>query len=269
MPLPPIPNISSETLQEVFSLANTDETLSLAIHGSFVRGEGNEFSDIDLVRIVKERKSRHDNFYLTDENDIGRLVSVANFTKEGIEKELKDPFRTIWTVPSLRQMVILIDNDGILTNLKEKGMAFKFEDLEGVSLKTGNELAEYSEEVAKIVAGLKTNNESMTHVATISITLGMTKIILAANGTLVPTENEMFSLAQETANSKWTRLFRIASGLEPIEKDPWKVRGNAALELFKETASNLNHSMSKEHNKMFGNAICMIENYRQDSKQTF
>ncbi len=104
-------------------------------------------------------------------------------------------------------------------------------------------LSGLAEKIHKILEGLLRQDESMTVNATAGLTYELATSTLVQHDVLIPTENAFLDLAQAAAGreSNWTRLFRLASALDPLPvgEPPYISRGVAGLRLYRETASLL------------------------------
>lgn len=75
--------------------------------------------------------------------------------------------------------------------------------------------------------------------ATLELLHEMTRAVAIARGALIDSANTYFAQVMHNVgtDSAWTRAFRQTAGLEP--GDLW-IRGQAAVALFRETATLLN-----------------------------
>ncbi len=242
--------IPESFLQKIVAQLDDENTIGITLAGSFARGEGSRYSDIDLHRYVHrvpETKVEADSFRLVD----GFLISVHTYTIEDETAGLRDPHRAIWVVPGLRHARILLDKDGSLTRLVESAKAFRWSDLEpAADAMVSWQLCNLAEEVYKILDGLAAHNESKIAYALISLLFDITEILLVRCGILVPTENAYFELAQSAAgkDSAWTRQLRLVAGLDPFPTDQpiYVTRGVAALNLYRITAEMMSSILRPE-----------------------
>jgi hypothetical protein len=194
----------------------------------------------------------------------GHLVSIHYGRVDEESAKLTHPWDAIWAVPGLRQAVILYDNDGSIANLKQAAVEFNWSPLQPLADKfASNELMGYAEEAYKILGGLSLEHESKTIHACLGLLFGMAKIIAVQRGLLIETENRYFELIQNSVgmDSEWTRVFRLALGLDtgPSEIPPYRTRGIAALELYHQTAELIVPIICDEHRKVIISTLKLIK----------
>ncbi len=231
--------LSDSFLQSLVSKLDNENTLGVVLAGSFARGEGGLFSDVDIRCYVRQPPVNAAEVYTMQYLD-GYLVSFYLTTLVEEYASLRIPQKAIWAVPGLRQMRILLEKDGSISTLKEAAVKFTWEPLQAAADAYASwNLSGFAEETHKILSGLAERNESKTLNATAGLIHGLATTILVQRGVLIPTENAYLDLAQDTAGraSAWTRQFRLAIGLDPLPMDEpaFIGRGAAGLRLFCET----------------------------------
>jgi hypothetical protein len=237
------------------------ETLGVTMAGSFARGQGSRFSDVDLQLYVAE-KPRGLIGSLVFRQWKGIPVSVHYDTLEDERAKLSRPWQAIWAVPGLRQALVLHDPSGAVARLKQAALDFEWAPLQPLADQFASlELSSSAEEVYKILGGLDADNESKTLYAVLGLTLNLAKIVATQRGLLVETENRYFDLIQESIGrgSEWTRLFRLALGAETGEPPAYRVRGRASLALYLETAKLMDGVIRDEHREVIRAALGLIE----------
>jgi predicted nucleotidyltransferase len=227
-------------LQKLVAQLDDENTIGITLGGSLARGEGNCYSDVDILRylrVVPENKVDADSLRFVD----GFLVSVHATTLEEEAANLHRPHRAIWVVPGLRQARILLDKDGLVARLVESARNFRWSDLQpAADIMVSWQLCGLAEEVYKILGALEARDESKTIYAVSSLLFDLVETLLVQRGILVPTENAYFALAQNAAgnDSAWTRQLRLAAALDPFPADRpvYVTRGVASLNLYRLTA---------------------------------
>lgn len=237
-------------LQALVAWLDDENTLGIAITGSFARSEGGLYSDVDLTHYVRQTPTAEIEPYRLRFVD-GHLVSLKITTLEAEYAGLRKPERAIWVIPGLRQLCILLDKDGSLAVLKETAAKSTWEPLQAAAdAYASRELSGYAEEIHKILGGLAQRNESRTLYAVWGLTRGLASALLVQRGMLIPTENVYIDFAQDAAGrtSGWTRQFRLAIGLDPLPpgEPAFAGYGVAALRLYRETAAILRRILSSE-----------------------
>ena len=243
--------LSDLFLQSLVTQLDNDNTLGVTMAGSYARGEGQPFSDVDIHHYVKQMPvDAAESFFLRYAD--GYLVSISLMTLDEQRASLRDPKRAVWAIPGLSQERVLLDKDGSITALKKIAAETTWKLLQAAADAYASwNLSGCAEEVHKILAGLAERNESKTLYATWGLTRGLADCLLVQRGTLIPTENAYIDLAQETAGRKsdWTHQFRRAAGLDPFTpgKTAFIGFGTAGLRLYCETARLLQDILLPAH----------------------
>jgi len=249
-------------LPSLITELKTPNVTGITMAGSFSRGQGGSYSDIDLQLYVRE-KPRELIGSLALRLWQGFLVSIHYDDIEEERAQLARPWDAIWAVPGLRQAVILYDPTGSLADLKQAAIEFEWSPLQPLADRyASSEIASYAEEVYKILSGLSLENESKVLYANIGLVFGMAKVIALQRGILIETENRYFELIQESVgrDSEWTRLFRLAIGADIgfAELPPYRIRGLAALELYRQTVELMDSILLEEHREVIINTLNLI-----------
>jgi predicted nucleotidyltransferase len=242
--------LTESFLQSLVAQLDNENTVGVVLSGSYARGEGSLYSDVDIRCYVRQAPVNAAEISTMQYLD-GYLVSFYLTTLDEEYASLRVPQKAIWAVPGLRQMRILLDKDGSISTLKEAAVKFTWEPLQAAADAYASwNLSGFAEEIYKILAGLAERNESKALNATAGLTYGLTTSILVLHGVLLPTENAFLDLAQAAAGwkSNWTRQFRLANALDPLPagEPPYISRGVAGLHLYRETASLLQSILRPE-----------------------
>ena len=116
-------------IQSLVSRLNAPGIVGMAVTGSYARGQGGRFSDVDVTIYVDTMpENRYDRFTLRSWD--GRLVSLKYIPVEEELAELSRPWDAIWAVPGLRQMRIVLDNFGKLAELQRLAKEFEWSKLQ-------------------------------------------------------------------------------------------------------------------------------------------
>jgi len=173
---------------------------------------------------------------------------------------LTNPRRAIWAVPGLRGMKIVLDKDGLLTALQQAAHAFDWSSLQSVSDEfAAEEVMGCAEEVHKILSGLARGHESTVLYAVWGLVKNMLEAIAVQRGLMIISENRYFDLIQDSVgrDSKWTRAFRSAWGLDPTASQ-YQSRGAAALALYRLTAAMFDGLIPNKHRDVVNNTLRLI-----------
>lgn len=238
-----MPNLPAAFLRKLVLRLEDENTLGVLMSGSFARGEENLYSDVDIWHYVRQQPEDHIEMPRLEFVD-GYLVSVKTTLLEKDYVGLRTPQQAIWVIPALRQAHILLDKNGVIAALKEAARNITWKTVQpAADAFASRNLAGTAEEVYKILSGLAQRNESKTLYAIWSLTRELADCLLVQRGVFIPTENAYLDCAQAAAGrtSRWTRQFRLATGLETLpSREPATVRyGVAGLHLYLETATIL------------------------------
>jgi predicted nucleotidyltransferase len=255
--------LTDSFLQSLIALLDDDNTVGLTLAGSFARGEGGPYSDVDIHQYVRQMPADDTAAYVMRYME-GHLVSITLMTVDVQSACLRDPKKAIWAVPGLRQERILLDKDGSIEALKESAARFNWEPMQAAAAAYASwNLGGLAEEIHKILAGLAERDESKTLNATMGLTQGLATTILVQRGVFIPSENILIKIVQETAGweSDWTRQYRLAVGLDtlPPEQPAFIGRGVSGLRLYCETAGLLQESLQPEDAAVIYRAIEIIQ----------
>jgi predicted nucleotidyltransferase len=248
-------SLSPNFIHKLVSHLETENTLGIALSGSFARGDGDTYSDVDIWHYLRQEVAGGNEPYL-DIMD-GYLVSIKTTQIEKDYAGMQNPKRAIWVVPALRQARILLDNDGEVAALFEAARNFTWESLRTeADAFASHTVAGTAEEIYKILDGLAKKSESKTLYAIWSLTQWLADALLVQHGVLIPTENVYIDHAQAEAgrSSEWTRQFRLAIGLDPLPagQPAFIGYGIAGLRLYRETA----HLLKK---RLLPKDACIVE----------
>lgn len=243
--------------------------LALALTGSHARGVATAHSDVDLLRFAADEPMTERERYrlwLVD----GRLVSVTTTTFAAKRAELARPETALWAVPGLRQARILYDPDGALAALIAEAHAFTW--TPGLRAAAADHVSDtlggLVEEVHKLLGALELGDESATLYAALGLQQGLIRAALVAHGTLLTTENDYFTEALRLAGpgTRWERLLRVVIGYDspPVGQSPVRGRGEAALWLYVEVATQLADALMPDDGEQVAEAIARIRGALDD-----
>jgi hypothetical protein len=232
--------LSDSFLQVLVANLDNKNTIGIAMTGSRARGEGEQYSDVDIYQYVRKMPDNPAEISYLRFVD-GILVSVSLASLEEAYANLRNPPKAVWAIPGLRQLRILLDKDGSIVVLKETAAKTNWEPMQGAANAYASwNLSGCAEEIHKILAGLAQRNESKTLYAIWGLTHALASTLIVQHGLLIQTENVFVDLAQEAAGrtSEWTHQFRLSIGLDllPLKEPAYIGYGIAGLSLYRETA---------------------------------
>jgi hypothetical protein len=254
--------LSDSFLEFLVAQLDNENTVGIAMTGSYARGEGGPFSDVDIHCYVRQMPAiAAETSYLRFMK--GYLVSVSLTRLEDVYESLRNPKKAIWAIPGLRQVCILLDKDGSIAALKEFAAKAAWEALQASADAYASwNLSGCTEEIYKILSGLARRSESKTLYAIWGLTYELANTLLIQRGILIQTENAYIDLVQEAAGrtSDWTRQFRLAVGLDLLspEKPAYIGYGVASLRLYCETARLLQNILTPKDASIVNQTMAII-----------
>ena len=246
-------------LEKLVARLDDDNTTGIALSGSFARGEGGIYSDVDLWHYVRQvHVSGLELPYLEIVDDY--LVSVKTTLIEKDYAGLRNPKQAIWVIPALRQAQILLDRDGALAALIEAASNITWESLQAeANVYASKHLAGSAEEIYKILDGLAKGSESKCLYAIWSLSQDMADAIVVQHGVFITTENAYIDCVQAAVGraSNWTLQFRLAIGLDqlPSGQPAFIGFGIAGLQLYRESVLLLQEILRPEDNHIVERAL--------------
>lgn len=256
--------LTVQFVKRLIAELNSENVSAIGLTGSHARGVATPHSDIDIYLFVHKLPEDVHSLYQLRRIE-GYLVSITTTTIRFKRDDLTRPEAIVWTVPGLRQMRVLLDKHGELMTLKNDVKAFNWRLFQpAADAYVSRQLMGYAEEVQKILSGLTKNDESAMLYATYGLVLGIAQIVAVERGLMIESENSYFAQVQNLyeANSDWTRIFRVASGLTTeISGEPVSVslRAFCALNLYVLTVQNLREIIMIEHAEVIYKAIEAVE----------
>jgi len=252
--------LSDTFIQSVLETIDSPDILGVGIVGSYSRGQESKYSDVDFdIFVSKVPENPYDRYTLRYWD--GKLVSLKYTLLDDERSALTNPRRAIWAVPGLRGMKIVLDKDGSLTALQQAAHVFDWSSLQSAANEyAAEEVMGCAEEVHKILNGLARGHESTVLYATWGLVNGMLSAVAVQRGLMIVSENRYFDLIQDSVgrDSKWTRAFRAAWGLDPTASQ-YQSRGAAALTLYRLTAAMFDELIPEKHRDVVNTTLHLIK----------
>ena len=253
-------SLSDAFLRSALEKIDSADVIGAGIVGSYARGQQSKYSDVDfdifVSRLPEDPYQRYTLQYWED-----RLVSLKYALLSDERAALMDPRRAIWAVPGLRGMKILLDKDGSLSALQQAARDFDWTPLQPAADKfAAEEIMGNAEEVHKILNGLSRGHESTVLYATWGLVKNMLEAVAVQRGILIVSENRYFDLIQDSMgrDSKWTRAFRTAWGLD-AGTSQYQSRGVAALTLYRLSAELFDELIPEKHRDVVNTTLHLIQ----------
>jgi hypothetical protein len=253
------------TLSDSFLRSALDRIVSpyvigVGIVGSYARGQESKYSDVDFDIFVSQLpESPYDRYSLRYWD--GKLISLKYTLLDDERSALTAPRRAIWAVPGLRGMKIVLDKDGSMSALQKAAQEFDWSSLQSAANEiAAEEVMGNAEEVHKILNGLSRGHESMVLYAVWGLVKHMLEAVAVQRGLMIVSENRYFDLIQDSMgrDSKWTRAFRTAWGLDPGASQ-YQARGAGALALYRLTAAMFDELIPEKHRTVVNNTLRLIK----------
>ncbi len=252
--------LSDSFLQSALAQIDSPNVIGVGIVGSYSRGQESKHSDVDFdIYVSKLPANSYDRYTLRYWDE--KLVSLKYTLLDEERSALKDPRRAIWAVPGLRGMKILLDKDGSLSALQKAAQNFDWSPLQPAADEfAAEEIMGNAEEAHKILSGLVRGHESTVLYATWGLVKNMLEAVAVQRGLLIVSENRYFDLIQESVgrDSKWTRAFRTAWGLDP-NACQYQSRGAAALTLYCLSAAMFDALIPEKHREVVNKTLQRIK----------
>ena len=248
-------------IQSLVARFNQPGVLGIAIAGSFSRGQQDVYSDVDLDIFVDELPEDSYTLQIFDE----KLVSLKYVKTQDEYNALKNPRQAIWAVPGLSRLEIVRDESGEIAKLKQAALEFRWDKLQDAANDFAiEELMGCAEEAHKIMSGLLQKSESKVIYAAWGLFKCLSEAVAVQAGLMIETENRYLAIITEHVgmNHPWTRAFRLAFGIDVKADTPaWQTRGEAALELYQQTALLFIELSWGKHQEVIENTLQLIKEF--------
>ena len=253
-------SLSDSFIQSVLEKIDSPNVSGVGITGSYARGQGTKYSDVDFdIFVSKLPNNEFDRYSLHYWDD--KLISLKYARLKDERAALKDPSRAIWAVPGLKGMRIVLDKDGSLAKLQQAAQDFDW----GLLQPAANEYAaeqvmHCAEEVHKVLSGLASGHESTVLYAVWGLVKHLPGAVMVQRGLMMTSENRFFDLIQESVgrDTKWVAEFRRAWGLDSTSSQ-YQARGAAALRLYRLTAAMLDDVIPEKHRDVINQTLRLIK----------
>jgi nucleotidyltransferase-like protein len=252
--------LSDLFLESVLEKIDSPDVVGIGLVGSYARGQGSKYSDVDLdIYANKLPEKSYDRYTLRYWDN--KLVSLKYTFLADEYSALTNPRRAIWAVPGLRGMQILLDKDGSLAALQKAAQEFDWSSLKPAGDEFAAEMVMgNAEEAHKILSGLARGHESTVLYASWGLVKNMLEIVVVQKGVMIISENRYFDLIQDSMgrDSEWTRAFRTAWGLDE-GASTYRARGAAALRLYHLSAALFDELIPDKHREVINRTLHLIK----------
>jgi predicted nucleotidyltransferase len=255
-----IMTLSDSFIQSLLERVDSSDVIGVGIVGSYARGQESKYSDVDLdIYVSKLPENKYERYTLRYLEE--KLVSLKYTLLDDERSALTNPHRAIWAVPGWRGMKILLDKDGSMSALQKAAQDFDWSTLQSAADEfAAEEVMGCAEEAHKILNGLARGHESTVLYATWGLVKSLLEAVAVQKGLMIISENRYFDLIQDSVgrDSKWTRAFRTAWGLD-TNASQYQSRGTAALSLYRLTAAMFDGLIPEKHRKVVHKTLQLIK----------
>jgi len=264
---------TSSSLPDAFLSAlvaelDTDTVTAMVLVGSYARGDATPYSDVDVIRFVREESDRAQQKLYTYRD--GRLLGIVTRTLAHYREGFTVPERAIFEVPSIREAQILVEKDEAFRVLQQEARAFVWEPLQAAANDYASTvMMEYTEYVQKILRALLLGDELALSEMILDLLAAVTFAVDVQRGILAASGNSYFRQVYESVglDAAWTRYHRFIAGIVSgtTERVTTQARGVAALHLYRETVQLLRPAFHPLHRDVIEQTVLVIERALSDA----
>ena len=264
---------TSSSLPDAFLSAlvaelDTDAVTAMVLVGSYARGDATPYSDVDVIRFVREEPARAQQKLYTYRD--GRLLGIVTQTLAHYREGFTVPERAIFEVPSIREAQILVEKDGAFRVLQQEARAFVWEPLQAAANDYASTvMMEYTEYVQKILRALLLGDELALSEMILDLLAAVTFAVDVQRGILATSGNSYFRQVYKSVglDAAWTRYHRFIAGIESgtTERATTQARGVVALHLYRETVQLLRFAFHPLHRDVIEQTVLIIERALSDA----
>jgi predicted nucleotidyltransferase len=242
-------SLPPEFFAQLLPELDDEAVTAIILHGSYARGEAlPPYSDIDLVRILKETPERRQQKRFIWWDDY--LLNLSSRPLSIYRDWLLQPQEAIFRVTTLQDALILVDKEGIFQTFQHELRSWRWEPLQdAANCYASQQLVELSETILRLLRALHFE-DMVTQVQRIvhHVLPTVTDAVAVQGGLLM--RNRYVQRVQEAigADSLWTRLYMHAAGA-PLHEESLALdaRSRAAIRLYQETVRLLQSALVPEH----------------------
>jgi predicted nucleotidyltransferase len=205
--------LSDEFLSDLIAELDNDNVIALALVGSYARGNATLYSDVDVLRFVREVPERTKQYIYRH----GHLIGISTRTFGQYRKRLTAPEEAIFVVPSIREAHVLLDKEGEFARLQQEAQVWTWEPLQA----TANDYASYVlmvqiEIVHKTLRALMMQDKPALAEMILLLFSAVTDAVTVQRGILATSGNTYFRQVEEAVGqvSVWTYYHKLLAGFD-------------------------------------------------------
>jgi hypothetical protein len=238
---------------------------ALVLMGSYARGTANRYSDIDLTRFTTahgRHRARVFKGLIADQ-----LVVVNDLGAAAVEEIFTQPEVTSSYLMGLRLGRPLHDRNGTFAQIQERAHAFAWDAAMQAKANAwaSENLASWSEDMRKGIAGLADNDLGRLLNARFACTWGLSRMMQVQRGVLLASDNDFYAAVAEAVgrDSEWQCLRHIAFGIAQTDGHPPTLQEQvlAGLRLYGVTATLLAPILRPEDQPLITQTVDLIRHY--------
>lgn len=235
---------------------------SVALLGSYARGDAGPFSDVDLLFLLPADAPPPTRTSFLVAN---RLVTVNAVRPEQIDGWFTDPEQTVNGMAALRDGIALQDPDGQFAAIQQRAHSFVWtaQMQAKADRYASRELVGLIEEAHKGLEGLRRKETGRLLNARFGLSWLLARVMRIQRGILGNSDNSFYddvraNLGQE---SRWSRLLATAFGISPADSPFPSLHEEvvAGLHLYCETARLLAPILQAEDRPLINATVRRIE----------
>src|SRR5712692_1735074 len=254
--------LSDEFLSKLVTELDNENVTAIVLHGSYVRSDATYYSDVCLVRLVRETQEPTQSKQYTYRDSL--LVSISTRTIAQYRKRFTRPEEAIFAVPGIREARILLDKEGAFQTFQQEARAFRWEPLQTAANDyASHRLMTHTEYVFKILRALYLKDTIALLEMILDLLYAVTDIIAVQRGILITSGNTYLRQILESVGrgSPWTQYSLLAAGVDSNDTSGISLeqRGMAALRLYRETVHILQPSLNAAHRDVIEQSIAVME----------
>lgn len=262
--------LSQSRLKEITQRYMNKNVEAIILVGSYARNTAKPESDIDITIYQNDLKNSVE---IQREQFEGCQLSISRTTIED-HASLSNPTKAVWSVDYLRTAKPLYDPNGSFATLQNKAHTFEWKSIQvAANVAASHKLEKYTEEVIKIVGGLKEKDDFTTLNALSWLYMGLPMVIALQKGIFLINESSFFKqiLTALGEESNWSRYFLFVTGIKTFSSPytPIQTRGIAGLYLYKETESIIKKFITPEDQTNIDEALKLIDEQLEETNIHF
>ena len=236
------------------------EVQAVVLMGSYARGEAGPFSDVDLVRLVRDATP----LPLSGSHSLdGRLVVVSDVTPEQVERWFTEPQEAVKWISGVRTARPLSDPDKLWAAIQARAYAFTWDEVMQAKANrwVGREMVGWIEEVHKGLEGLRRGDIGRLINARHGFSWGMNEVMTVYTGVLLSSDNGVWAEVAAAIHPEWLALRNRAFGVNGLDGPVPTLRQQikAGLQLYALTARLVAPALQAEERGMVVEVVGRIE----------